>query len=183
MVKQIAKRSCQKLQFRYFFQLKCALLRTEHTLTCQIIMQQILLFFWEKNTYITLLGPTNLLISEVFLSKPDFHLHKWAKILPTRLLIFKKSATYMNKWSYTIIWQVRVRAQIEIPYLLTVLLSMLLNKLPWIASNFVPVSKSLSSFDEFFSNFSKESSATILIFSLASSLSAALLPISICRKN
>ena len=46
------------------------------TLTCQIIMQQILLFFWEKNTYTTLLGPTRLLISDIFPSKPDFHLHK-----------------------------------------------------------------------------------------------------------
>ena len=27
---------------------------------------------------------------------------------PTRLLIFEKSATYTIKWSYTIIWQVRV---------------------------------------------------------------------------
>ena len=27
---------------------------------------------------------------------------------PTRLLISEKSATYMIKWSYTIIWQVRV---------------------------------------------------------------------------
>ena len=53
------------------------------TLTCQIIVQQILLFFGEKNTYTTLLGPTRLLISE-------------------------KSATYTIKWSYTIIWQVRV---------------------------------------------------------------------------
>ena len=46
------------------------------TLTCQIIMQQILLIFWEKNTYTTLLGPTRLLISEIFPSKPDFHLYK-----------------------------------------------------------------------------------------------------------
>ena len=46
------------------------------TLTCQIIVQQILLFFGEKNTYTTLLGPTRLLISEIFPSKPDFHLHK-----------------------------------------------------------------------------------------------------------
>ena len=80
------------------------------TLTCQIFAQQILLFFWEKNTYTTfinfwkfsfktwfsptqmrknssytaLLGPTRLLISEIFPSKPDFHLHKWEKILPTQ---------------------------------------------------------------------------------------------------
>ena len=46
------------------------------TLTCQIIVQQILLIFWEKNTYTTLLGPTRLLISEIFPSKPDFHLYK-----------------------------------------------------------------------------------------------------------
>ena len=30
------------------------------------------------------------------------------KILLTRLLISEKCATYMIKWSYTIIWQVRV---------------------------------------------------------------------------
>ena len=46
------------------------------TLTCLIIVQQILLFFGEKNTYTTLLGPTRLLIFEIFPSKPDFHLHK-----------------------------------------------------------------------------------------------------------
>ena len=64
------------------------------TLTCQIIVQQILLFFREKNTYTTLLGPTCLLTSEIFPSKPDFHLHKWEKnpsytalLRPTRLLI------------------------------------------------------------------------------------------------
>ena len=40
-------------------------------------MQQILLFLWKKNTYTTLLGPTRLLlISDIFPSKPDFHLHK-----------------------------------------------------------------------------------------------------------
>ena len=54
-----------------------------YTLTCQIIMQQILLIFGENNTYKTLLGPTRLLISE-------------------------KSVAYTVKWSYTIIWQVRV---------------------------------------------------------------------------
>ena len=47
-----------------------------HTLTCQIIMQQILLFLGEKNTYTTLLGTTSLLISEIFPSNPDFQLHK-----------------------------------------------------------------------------------------------------------
>ena len=46
------------------------------TLTCQIIVQQILLFFGEKNTYTTLLGPKPLLISKIFPSNPDFHLHK-----------------------------------------------------------------------------------------------------------
>ena len=53
-------------------------------LASHIIVQQILLFFWEKNTYTTLFGPTRLLISEIFPSKPDFHLHKWEKILPTQ---------------------------------------------------------------------------------------------------
>ena len=78
------------------------------TLTCQIIVQQILLFFGEINTYTTLLGPKRLLISEFFPSKPDFYLHKWEKTLPACLLISEKSATYTIKWSYTIIWQVRV---------------------------------------------------------------------------
>ena len=55
----------------------------EYTLTCQIIVQQILLFFGGKNIYTSLLGPTYLLISEIFPSKPDFHLHKQEKILPT----------------------------------------------------------------------------------------------------
>ena len=31
---------------------------------------------------------------------------------PARLLISEKSATYAIKWSYTIIWQVRVHAMI-----------------------------------------------------------------------
>ena len=31
-----------------------------------------------------------------------------ALLAPTRLLISEKSATYMIRWSYTIIWQVRV---------------------------------------------------------------------------
>ena len=53
-------------------------------LTSHIIVQQILLFFGEKITYTTLLGPTGLLISEIFPSKPNFHLHKWEKILPTQ---------------------------------------------------------------------------------------------------
>ena len=86
-----------------------------NTLTCQIIVQQILLFLGEKNTYTTLLGPTRLLVFEIFPSKHDFHLHKWEKnpsytalLRPTRLLISEKSATYTIKWSYTIIWQVRV---------------------------------------------------------------------------
>ena len=35
-----------------------------------------LIVFRRKNTYTTLLGPTCLLISEIFPSKPDFHLHK-----------------------------------------------------------------------------------------------------------
>ena len=46
------------------------------TLTCQIIVQQILLFLGEINTYTTLLGPTRLLISDIFPSKPDFYLYK-----------------------------------------------------------------------------------------------------------
>ena len=54
------------------------------TLTCQIIVQQILIFLGAKNTYTTLLGPTRLLISDIFPSKPDFHLYKWGKILPTQ---------------------------------------------------------------------------------------------------
>ena len=53
------------------------------TLTCRIIMQQILLIFGKKTTYTALLGPTRLLISE-------------------------KSVTYTINRSYTMIWQVRV---------------------------------------------------------------------------
>ena len=63
----------------------------------------------QNPTYMALLGPTCLLISENFPSKPDFHLHKCEKnpsytalLGPTRLLISEKSVTY------TIIWQVRV---------------------------------------------------------------------------
>ncbi len=41
------------------------------TLTCRIIVQQILFFFGEKNTYTTLLGPTRLLTSKLFPSKHD----------------------------------------------------------------------------------------------------------------
>ena len=47
-----------------------------HSLTCQIVVQQILLFLGGKKTYTTLLGPKRLLILEIFPSKPDFHLHK-----------------------------------------------------------------------------------------------------------
>ena len=43
-----------------------------HTLTCQIIVQQILLIFGEKNTYTTLVGPTSLLISDIFLQNLIF---------------------------------------------------------------------------------------------------------------
>ena len=41
---------------------KTTLILMQPTLTCQIIMQQVLLFFGEKNTYTALLGPTRLLI-------------------------------------------------------------------------------------------------------------------------
>ena len=44
----------------------------------------IIFYYREKDTYTTLLGPTRLLISDIFPSKPDFHLHKWEKILPTQ---------------------------------------------------------------------------------------------------
>ena len=56
-----------------------------------------LIIFLEKNTYTSLLGPTRLLISDIFPSKPDFHLYKREKIIPTRLLISEKSATYTIK--------------------------------------------------------------------------------------
>ena len=90
-----------------------------YTLTCLIIVQQTF-FFFEKNphlisNYMTLIGRIRVLISEIFLSKPDFHLHKWEKnssyttlLRPKRLSISEKSTTYTIKWSYTIIWQVRV---------------------------------------------------------------------------
>jgi len=50
----------------FLTQLENVHLQGLYTLTCQIIVQQILLFFWEINTYTTLLGPTRLLNSEVF---------------------------------------------------------------------------------------------------------------------
>ena len=62
-------RICPFLRFFTFYVLLC-------TLTCQIIVQQILLFLGEKNTYTTLLEPIRLLISEFFPPKPDFDLHK-----------------------------------------------------------------------------------------------------------
>ena len=70
-------------------------------------MQQILLFFWINNTYTTLLGPTRLSISDISPSKPDFQLQKKKKsflhgLIPTRLSISEKSATYKIKWSYTV---------------------------------------------------------------------------------
>jgi hypothetical protein len=46
-----------------------------YTLTVQIIVQQVLLLFGKKH-HTTLLGPTRLLISEIFPSKPEFPLHK-----------------------------------------------------------------------------------------------------------
>ena len=62
---------------------KKMLLNDIHTATCQIIVQQILLFFGKKHTYTNLLGPIPLSIFEIFPSKPDFQLYKWEKILPT----------------------------------------------------------------------------------------------------
>ena len=35
-----------------------------------------LIIFCGKNSYTTILGPTRLLIFEIFPSQPDFHLHK-----------------------------------------------------------------------------------------------------------
>jgi hypothetical protein len=88
------------------------------TLSCQITVQQILLFFEEKkNTYTTLLGPTRLLISEIFLQNLIFtYINEKRSFLHSRI----KTYTFINfwkichlqaytiKWSYTIIWQVRV---------------------------------------------------------------------------
>ena len=47
-----------------FCEISTLLLSAVHTLTCQIIVQEILLFFRKTHTYTTLLGPTRLLISE-----------------------------------------------------------------------------------------------------------------------
>ena len=41
-------------------------------------------FLGRKKTCTSLLGPTRLSIFEIFALKPDYHLHKWFKILPTR---------------------------------------------------------------------------------------------------
>ena len=77
-------------------------------------MQQILLFFGEINTYTTLLGPTRLLIFEIFFQNLIFTYINEKKstysalLGTTRLLISEKSSTYTINWSYTIIWQVRV---------------------------------------------------------------------------
>ena len=73
---------------------KTTLILMQPTLTCQIIMQQVLLFFWKKTTYTTLLGPTLLSISDIFPSKPDFHLHKWEKKSFLHSLI--KTYTFIN---------------------------------------------------------------------------------------
>ena len=89
------------------------------TLTCQVpnnCAADLLFFGGKKHLHnLTLLGPTRLLISAIFPSKPDFYLHKWEKnpsytalLEPTRLLISEKSATYTIIWSYTIMWQVIV---------------------------------------------------------------------------
>ena len=86
------------------------------TLTCQINVQQILLFLGEKNTYTTLLGTTCLLISDIFPSKLIFTYINEKKCFLHALI---KTYTFINfweichlndpiKWSYTIIWQVRV---------------------------------------------------------------------------
>ena len=63
--------------FKFFCSLKliAANCLSPITLTCQIIVQQILLFFGKKHTYTSLLGHTRLLISEIFPPKPGFHLH------------------------------------------------------------------------------------------------------------
>ena len=75
-----------------------------------------LIIFWEKNTYTTLLGPAYTFINFLDFSfktlflpilmrkKPSYT----ALSGPTRLLFSEKSNTYTIKWSYTIIWQVRV---------------------------------------------------------------------------
>ena len=66
----------------------------------------LIIFREKKHTYTTLLGLTCLLISDIFPSNSDFHLHKWEKnpsymallTLHDYILISEKSATY------TIIW-------------------------------------------------------------------------------
>ena len=91
------------------------------TLTCQVpnncaAISKSIIFRGKKHLHsLTLLGPTRLLISAIFPSKPDFYLHKWEKnpsytalLEPTRLLISEKSATYTIIRPYTIMWQVRV---------------------------------------------------------------------------
>ena len=62
------------------YEWQAVLLPYWRTLTCLLIVQQILLFFREKTpTQPALLGPTLLLIPEIFPSKPDFHLNRWEK--------------------------------------------------------------------------------------------------------
>ena len=67
------------------------------TLTCQIIMQQILLFFWEKNTYTTLSGPTRLLISEIVPSKHKIWLKTFC-VEPQYIQMYQRG-TYSQKSS------------------------------------------------------------------------------------
>ena len=65
------------------------------TLTCQIIVQQILSFFGGKNTYTTWLGPTRLLISEIFLQNLIFtHLNEKKSFLHNLI----KTYTFINLW-------------------------------------------------------------------------------------
>jgi hypothetical protein len=65
-----------------------------HTLTCLKIVQQILLFFEDKKTPTQpILGPTRLLISEIFPSKPDFHDEK-----KSFLHGLVKTYTFINFW-------------------------------------------------------------------------------------
>ena len=80
---------------------------SSNTLTCQKIVQQILLSFWDKNTY------TTLLIPEIFLPKPDFHLYKWEKksflhgLIKTYTFINFQEIWRLHKMILNDIWQVR----------------------------------------------------------------------------
>ena len=76
------------------------------TLTCRIIVQQILLIFWEKNTYTALLGPTRLLILRWYSTYTFIQTYTiikfWENFLPaTKLVTAGKFRQFYNFKKFT----------------------------------------------------------------------------------